>query len=189
MKLMVIILNKLEALEYLLEGLSSAGIGGATIIESSGMAMTLNKLDASFVSSSIKAMFSSSGNEDNRTIISVIRNDQLEIARKVIYSTVGDLSMPNTGILFTLPIDFAEGIKKNRGSIMGTAEEINEARAKEMEEHERRLHSAEEFIKPKEKKHWGRKKDKPEDENPEAKPANEPEEAPKEEESEQEIAH
>ena len=131
MKLMVIILNKLEAMEYLLEGLSAAGIGGATIIESSGMAMTLNKLDSSFVSASIRALFSSNSDEDNRTILSVIRDDQLEIARKVIYSTVGDLSMPNTGILFTLPIDFAEGIKKNRGSIMGTPEEINEARAAE----------------------------------------------------------
>lgn len=118
MKLMVIILNKLDSLEYLLEGLSAAGIGGATIIESSGMAMTLNKLDSSFLSASIKAMFSSDGNEDNRTIISVIRNDQLEIARKVVYSTVGDLSMPNTGVLFTLPIDFAEGINKNRDSFI-----------------------------------------------------------------------
>lgn len=127
MKLMVIILNKLDALEYLLEGLSAAGIGGATIIESSGMAMTLSKLDSSFVSASIRAMFSSSGNEDNRTIISVIRNDQLEVARKVIYSTVGDLSMPNTGVLFTLPIDFAEGIRKNRGSIMNQ-EQSNEAK-------------------------------------------------------------
>ena len=109
MKLMVIILNKIDSLEYLLEGLSAAGIGGATIIESSGMAMTLSKLDSSFVSASIRA-----------TIISVIRNDQLEIARKVIYSTVGDLSMPNTGVLFTLPIDFAEGINKNRGSFINT---------------------------------------------------------------------
>ena len=127
MKLMVIILNKLDALEYLLEGLSAAGIGGATIIESSGLVMTLSKLDSSFVSASIRSLFSSDANEDNRTIISVIRNDQLEIARKVIYSTVGDLSMPNTGILFTLPIDFAEGIRKNRGPIMSTAAEINEA--------------------------------------------------------------
>ncbi len=127
MKLMVLILNKLEALEYLLEGFSAAGIGGATIIESSGLAMTLNKLDSSFVSSSIRALFSSSNDEDNRTVLSVIRDDQLEIARKVIYSTVGDLSMPNTGILFTVPIDFAEGIRKNRGSIMSTSAKANEA--------------------------------------------------------------
>lgn len=112
MKLMVIILNKIDALDYLLEGLSAAGIGGATIIESSGLAMTLSKLDSSFVSASIRALFS--GNEDNRTILSVIRNDQLELARKVVYNTVGDLSMPNTGILFTVPIDFAEGINKHR---------------------------------------------------------------------------
>ena len=125
MKLMVLILNKLDALEYLLEGLSAAGIGGATIIESSGMAMTLSRFDSSFVSASIRALFSSADDEDNRTILSVIRDDQLEIARKVIYSTVGDLSMPNTGVLFTMPIDFAEGIRKNRNTISST-EEANE---------------------------------------------------------------
>ena len=111
MKLMVIILNKVEALEYLLEGLSAAGIGGATIIESSGLAMTLSKLDSSILSASIRALFS--GDEDNKTILSVIRNDQLDLARRVIYNTVGDLSLPNTGIMFTVPIDFAEGIRKN----------------------------------------------------------------------------
>lgn len=121
MKLMVIILNKIDALDYLLEGLSAAGIGGATIIESSGLAMTLSKLDSSFVSASIRALFS--GEEDNRTILSVIRNEQLEIARKVVYNTVGDLSLPNTGILFTVPIDFAEGINKNRNrTIKNTAD-------------------------------------------------------------------
>lgn len=34
MKLLVIILNKTDVLDYLLEGLSAAGIKGATIIES-----------------------------------------------------------------------------------------------------------------------------------------------------------
>lgn len=111
MKLMVIILNKVDALEYLLEGLSAAGIGGATIIESSGLAMTLSRLDSSFLSASIRALFS--GDEDNKTILSVIKNDQLDLARRVIYNTVGDLSLPNTGIMFTVPIDFAEGIRKD----------------------------------------------------------------------------
>lgn len=114
LKLMVIILNKVDALEYLLEGLSAAGIGGATIIESSGLAMTLSKLDSNFLSASIRALFS--GDEDNKTILSVIRNDQLDLARRVIYNTIGDLSLPNTGIMFTVPIDFAEGIRKNYDS-------------------------------------------------------------------------
>ena len=112
MKLMVIILNRLDALEALLEGLSSVGVGGATIIESSGMAMTLSRLDSSVLSSSIRSLFS--GDEDNRTIFSVIKDEQLEVVRKVVYKTVGDLSKPNTGILFTIPLDFVEGTKKGR---------------------------------------------------------------------------
>lgn len=114
MKLMVLILNKTDSLEYLLEGLSAAGIGGATIIESSGLVMTLSKMESSFISASIRSLFTASGaDEDNKTIISVIKDDQLDIARRVVYSTVGDLSKPNTGILFTVPIDFVEGTKKN----------------------------------------------------------------------------
>ena len=109
MKLLVIILNKTDVLDYLLEGLSAAGIKGATIIESSGMAMTLSRLDSSFLSASIRGLFS--GDEDNRTILSVIKN-KLDIARKIVYNTVGDLSQPNTGIMFTVPLDFVEGTVK-----------------------------------------------------------------------------
>lgn len=108
MKLLVIILNKTDVLDYLLEGLSAAGIKGATIIESSGMAMTLSRLDSSFLSASIRGLFS--GDEDNRTILSVIKNNQLDTARKIVYNT--DLSQPNTGIMFTVPLDFVEGTVK-----------------------------------------------------------------------------
>lgn len=126
MKLLVIILNKTDSLEYLLEGLSAAGIGGATIIQSSGLAMTLSKMDSSFLSASIRSLFTGD-EEDNRTILSVIRNDQLDVARKVVYNTVGDLSQPNTGILFTVPLDFVEGTRKRRmpeaSAVMPPAEE------------------------------------------------------------------
>lgn len=129
MKLLVIILNKTDALEYLLEGLSAAGIVGATIIQSSGLAMTLSKMNSSFISSSIRSMFTGD-EEDNRTIISVIRNNQLDVARKVVYSTVGDLSQPNTGILFTVPLDFVEGTRKNRVLLFNEAEETAESKSK-----------------------------------------------------------
>lgn len=121
MKLMVLILNKIESLEYLLESLSAAGIGGATIIDSAGLVMTLSKMESSFISSSIRALFTGDGvDADNKTIISVIKDEQLDIARRVIYSTVGDLSKPNTGILFTVPIDFVEGAKKS-GNLASTS--------------------------------------------------------------------
>ncbi|WP_051539975.1 hypothetical protein [Ruminococcus sp. FC2018] len=128
MKLMVIILNKTDALDSLLEGMSAAGLGGATIIESSGLATTLSRLDSSIISASIRAILSGA-EEDNRTILSVIRNDQLEIARKVVYNTVGDLSHPNTGIMFTVPIDFVEGTRKNRSSFEPAIAEPDEQTA------------------------------------------------------------
>ena len=128
MKLMVIILNKTDVLDSLLEGMSAAGLGGATIIESSGLATTLSRLDSSFISSSIRAILSGA-EDDNRTILSVIRNDQLEIARKVVYNTVGELSKPNTGIMFTVPLDFVEGTRKNRPSLAPLPQEAGQDEA------------------------------------------------------------
>ena len=110
MKLMVIVLNKLDVLNFLLEDFMKAGIKGATIINSTGMAMSLSKLEGSFFSSSLRAIFDVD-REDNRTILAVIHDEQLEIARQVIKDVVGDLSKPNTGIMFTVPIDFVDGIR------------------------------------------------------------------------------
>lgn len=153
MKLMVLILNKTDVLDSLLEGMSAAGLGGATIIESSGLATTLSRLDSSFISSSIRAILSGA-DDDNRTILSVIRNDQLEIARKVIYNTVGDLSNPNTGILFTVPLDFVEGTRKNRMSLAPTANELEQEKEEKQQLEDQKKESEKP---PKKKKLFGRK--------------------------------
>lgn len=110
MKLMIFILNKNDVLDKLLEGFSAAGLKGATIIESTGLAVALSRMGSNIFSASIKALLNTE--ENNHTIISIIKDDQLDIARKVIYRTVGDLSTPNTGVLCTLPLDFVEGTKK-----------------------------------------------------------------------------
>ncbi len=116
MKLMVFILNRNDVLDKLLEGFSAAGIRGATILESAGLAVTLSRMGSNIFSASLKALLSAE--ENNHTIISVIKDSQLEIARKVIYRTVGDLSKPNTGVLCTMPLDFVEGtIKKTTDTI------------------------------------------------------------------------
>lgn len=116
MKLMVFILNRNDVLDKLLEGFSAAGIRGATILESAGLAVTLSRMGSNIFSASLKALLSAE--ENNHTIISVIKDSQLEIARKVIYRTVGDLSKPNTGVLCTMPLDFVEGtIKKTSDTI------------------------------------------------------------------------
>ena len=111
MKLMVFVLNKIDVLNFLLEDFADAGIKGATIINSTGMAKTLSRLDNSFIGNSLKSLFEIDS-DDNRTILAVIKDDQLETVRKVIKDVVGELSKPNAGILFTVPIDFVEGIRE-----------------------------------------------------------------------------
>lgn len=111
MKLMIFVLNKIEVLDFLLEDLSKAGIKGATIINSTGMAMTLSRIENSFLGGSLRALFDSD-RDDNRTILAAIKQEQLDVVRRVIVDVVGDLSKPNTGVLFTVPIDFVEGIRE-----------------------------------------------------------------------------
>lgn len=111
MKLMLFVLNKVDLLHFLLEDLSEAGIKGATIINSTGMGLTLSKLENSFLGGSLRALFDE-GREDNKTIFCVIRNDQVAVAKEVIRNVVGDLSKPDTGIFFTIPVDDIEGLIK-----------------------------------------------------------------------------
>lgn len=109
MKLMIFVLSNTDLLNFLLEDLSNAGIKGATIINSTGMGMTLSKLESSFIGGSLKALFNP-GRDENKTILCVIQNEQVSTAKQVIKDVVGDLSKPNTGIFFTVPIDDIEGL-------------------------------------------------------------------------------
>lgn len=110
MKLMVFVLNKTDVLHFLLEDFTKAGIKGATIINSAGMAMTLSKLSDNFFENSLRAIFDVD-RTDNTTIFAVIHDEQVEVARQVIKDVVGDLSKPHTGIFFTMPIDFVDGMR------------------------------------------------------------------------------
>lgn len=111
MKLMVFVLNKIDVLNFLLEDLTQAGIKGATIINSTGMATALTRMENSLIGGSLRALFDVD-RDDNRTVLAVIKDNEVEVVRKVIKDVVGDLSLPNTGIFFTVPIDFAEGLRE-----------------------------------------------------------------------------
>ena len=54
--------------------------------------------------------FLSPEREKNNLIFTVIRENQLETAVKAIESVTGDLSRKNTGVIFSVPVDFTKGI-------------------------------------------------------------------------------
>lgn len=108
MKLMVFILNRVESLEPLLTAFADHGIGGATILSSTGMARALAEVEDS-IFGSLRAILDPE-REANKTIITVLKDEQVAEALAAIEETVGDLSAPDTGIVFTVPVDFIKGL-------------------------------------------------------------------------------
>ncbi len=109
MKMLVFVLNKVDVLDRFLTELSDAGIRGATIITSTGMARALYNSDEGSFFSSLK-FFLDPEKDENYTIFAVLQKSQVETFKRVVKEVVGDLSEPSTGVLFTLPVEEVEGI-------------------------------------------------------------------------------
>jgi hypothetical protein len=43
-------------------------------------------------------------------LLFVLKDDEISKTKRTIHSVLGDFNSPNTGIMFTLPIDSTEGI-------------------------------------------------------------------------------
>ena len=110
MKLLVFVLNREEVLEEVLEAFVEADVPGATVLDSEGMGRLLTyevPLFAGFRS------FMKGNKPYNKTIFSVIdQPEKVEKLVKLIEQICGDLSGPGTGILFTVPVDYARGLLK-----------------------------------------------------------------------------
>jgi nitrogen regulatory protein P-II 1 len=108
MKLLVFILNDEEYLEEVLQAYAEAGVTGGTIIDSEGMGRFLTyevPLFAGFKE------FMKGNKPYNKMIISVIRNEAtIERVKALVDEIVGELENPGTGIMFTLPVDWAVGL-------------------------------------------------------------------------------
>jgi nitrogen regulatory protein PII len=108
MKLLVFILNNEEYLEKVLEAYVEAGVAGATILDSEGMGRFLAyevPLFAGFKE------FMKGNRPYNKTIISVVRDEKtIDDLKILIDEIVGGLQKSGTGIMFTLPVDWAAGL-------------------------------------------------------------------------------
>lgn len=106
--LLIVVLNRVELLDKMLSALNDAGIRGATVLNSIGMAHELAGLEDSYVIGSLRAMFASDHRE-NRTIFMVVDSNEITSVTQVIDNVI-DLQKPDSGILFAVPVLFAAGI-------------------------------------------------------------------------------
>lgn len=112
MQLLVLVIKRVELVDEIMHALASAGIKGGTCIDSVGMAKSISDMDNLPMIGVLRALLSGEDiNQKGKTIFVAVKDDdQVQVARDAIVNITGDLSKPNAGVLFCLPITFAEGI-------------------------------------------------------------------------------
>ncbi|MGI6563072.1 MAG: hypothetical protein ACOX3Q_11005 [Clostridia bacterium] len=110
MQLLLIVLNKVEKLDDLLETLLEEGYSGATIINSTGMISKMAKHMENYPIFGSLRFLVDFDREENITIFMALKDEQVESVKKIVRNVIGDLSQPNTAVMFTLPILSVEGI-------------------------------------------------------------------------------
>ncbi len=111
MKLLLIVLNKTEKLDELLEKMMEKGIKGATIFNSTGMARELAKHNENFPIFGTLRYLMDPERKESKTIFMVLKDEQIETVKGVVREVIGDLSQPDTAVMFTLPVLSAEGVE------------------------------------------------------------------------------
>lgn len=109
--LFIIVLNQIDLLDDLLLSFNDNVRQAATVIDSVGMAQHLSMLDETRIFSTIKPLIISNHTE-NKTIYSVIPEEDLDLARQTVRDVLKDIGEPDTGIMFALPVLFQEGIRE-----------------------------------------------------------------------------
>ena len=110
MQLLLIVLNKVEKLDDLLETFLEEGYSGAKIINSTGMISKIAKHMENYPIFGSLRFLVDFDREENITIFMALKDEQVESVKKIVRNVIGDLSQPNTAVMFTLPILSVEGI-------------------------------------------------------------------------------
>ena len=110
MQLLILILKKVEVMNELIKSLAKAGVKGATILEGTGMAEALVNMEDLPLFGALRRILADEEREVSKVMMLVLKDEQVTETRKVISEVIGDLSVPNTGIMFTVPINYVEGL-------------------------------------------------------------------------------
>lgn len=111
MQLLLIVINKVEKFDELLETFLEKGFSGGTILHSTGMVSELGKhIENLPIFGSFRYIIDLD-REESKTMFMALKDDQVEPAKKIVREVIGDLSKPDTAVLLTLPVLTTEGIE------------------------------------------------------------------------------
>ncbi len=109
MHLLIFILKKVDLMEDVLKHLAEHNITGGTILDGVGMAETLVNMEDLPMFGILRKVLAGEEREICKTMLFVLPDEKVAEARKSIKKAV-DLRQPNSGILFSVPLSFVEGL-------------------------------------------------------------------------------
>jgi len=109
MQLVFIVLHKVELLDKLLARFHEAGFG-ATFCDSKGMEQELIEHNEHHILGSLHRLFNPTRKE-SKVIFTAVADDKVEAVAAIVREMTGGLDQPDTGVLFAVPISYAEGLK------------------------------------------------------------------------------
>ena len=112
MELLVTILDEEQDIEEIMLEFTKLNIKGSTIIDSVGMANILSENEEFNLFSSLKLLMND-GRPEKKTILTVLKSEQVDSAIAAIKKVVKELDQPGGGIIFTVPVGRVEGIPYN----------------------------------------------------------------------------
>ena len=114
MYMLIMVLDDTSHLNNVLNAWDQAGVGGVTIIESTGLNRVLQRHSPDMAFVGFSQMFGS-GRLGHNTLFTVI--DSLETAETAVAATeavLGDLTEPDKGIIFAMPVAKTWGLTLKR---------------------------------------------------------------------------
>lgn len=103
MELLVFVINDRSYLEDIMVEFTNIGISGSTIIDSVGMANILTNCEEASMFSSLELLLNK-GRRNNKTVFTVLQEEQVDKAIDIINKITGGLDEPGRGIAFTIPL-------------------------------------------------------------------------------------
>ncbi len=110
MQLLMLILKDAERIESLMQELANCGVKGGTLLEGKGMANALVNNEDVPAFGMLRHMLSGDEKESSFVLMFVLKDEQVMRSRNTIKSVLGDLKVPNTGIMFSIPLTYVEGL-------------------------------------------------------------------------------
>ncbi len=111
MQLLFLVIKRVDLVDDVMVALAKAGIKGGTSIDSVGMAKSISTSDSmaslGLLNSILKGV---DPKQKGKTVFVAVDDSKVDDAIAAIKRITGDLSKPNAGVLFTVPITYWEGL-------------------------------------------------------------------------------